>query len=493
MRFPPPLRFFFPGLIVAFGLAMIAVNTWWGSHQAPLPAHGPSLRKDVVFQTAALLSGGVVMLVAFHFLASRRMDRLVEEASRIAAGKPPLDPVTGADEIAHVSRALHDASHRLHQSGRDIQNLKTALDESAIVAITDAQGRITYVNDKFTEISRYPRSELIGQDHRIINSGVHTSEFFQDLWRTIGRGRVWRGEICNRAKDGSLYWVFTTIVPFLGPNGKPEQYIAIRADITAQKMAEGRLALLARELDEKNKELETLIYAASHDLRSPLVNVQGFATVIEDQVTTVQQMLSDAAQGRAPDPQAVEDANEEITRAIQFITAGASKMDALLRGLLLISRVGRAAVEVRPLDMNQLVNASLAAMNFQLEGVNAEVVVEPLPSCLADEGLLGQVLSNLFDNAIRYHSPDRRLKLHVSGSLEGGRAVYHVADNGIGIEPEHRDKVFELFHRLNPRDGSDGHGLGLSIVRRALDRMDGQIGIVPDRHPGTCFRISLPA
>ena len=168
-------------------------------------------------------------------------------------------------------------------------------------------------------------------------------------------------------------------------------------------------------------------------------------------------------------------------------------MDALLRGLLLISRVGRAAVEVRPLDMNQLVNASLAAMNFQLEGVNAEVVVEPLPSCLADEGLLGQVLSNLFDNAIRYHSPDRRLKLHVSGSLEGGRAVYHVADNGIGIEPEHRDKVFELFHRLNPRDGSDGHGLGLSIVRRALDRMDGQIGIVPDRHPGTCFRISLPA
>ena len=161
----------------------------------------------------------------------------------------------------------------LDATTKELLDLKAALDEHAIVAITDPRGRITYANDKFCAISQYSREELIGQDHRIINSGHHTPEFFRELWATIGRGHVWRGEIKNRARDGSYYWVDTTIVPFLNEHGKPREYVAIRADITQRKQAEEALRASTKEVIDLKAALDEHAIVAITDPRGRITHV----------------------------------------------------------------------------------------------------------------------------------------------------------------------------------------------------------------------------
>jgi PAS domain S-box-containing protein len=371
---------------------------------------------------------------------------------------------------------------QLRASQREIGDLKAALDEHAIVAITDPQGRITYVNDKFCAISRYSRDELIGQDHRIINSGYHPKEFFGDLWSTIGRGHVWHGEIRNRAKDGSFYWVDTTIVPFLNEAGKPRQYVAIRADITARKAAEETIRQLNAGLEERvrertgqleaaNRELESFSYSVSHDLRAPLRAIDGFSqAVLEDFGPLLP---------------------EEGRRQLQTIRSSAQRMGALIDDLLTFARLNRHELNRQAIDTGRLVRGALQELGSPWPDRGVELTIGELAPSSGDPVLLRQVWLNLLSNALKYTRKRPRPEVELGCAREAGEVVFFVRDNGTGFDMRYADKLFGVFQRLHRIEDYEGTGVGLAIVQRIVQRHGGRVWAQAEVDRGATFFFTL--
>jgi signal transduction histidine kinase len=266
---------------------------------------------------------------------------------------------------------------------------------------------------------------------------------------------------------------------------------SLRREIDDRIKAELERDRLMKEIQAKNKELESIIYVSSHDLRSPLVNIQGFSRKLAKSCASLTKTLSEL---ELP-PEKREDLllllTENMPRSIEFITGSVEKMDCLLSGLLRLSRLGRAAITIENLDMNLVMSKITNSLAYQVESSGAKISVDWLLPCLGDSVQINQVFTNLLDNAIKYRSAERPLTVHVSSQACPDGVQYCVEDNGIGIHPDYHNQVWEIFHRVNPRD-IPGEGLGLTASRRILDRLNGTIWLESEEGAGSRFYVKLP-
>ncbi|MGD0213428.1 MAG: PAS domain S-box protein [Terriglobales bacterium] len=440
----------------------------------------------------------------FETLRVRKDGKLIDVSETISPIRDSSGAIVGASKIARdvterklTEIALKQSLAASESALKELADLKFALDQHAIVAITNVQGTITYVNDKFCATSKYSKEELIGQDHRILNSGHHPKEFFQEMYRTIAGGKVWQGEIKNRAKDGSTYWVDSTIVPMLTAEGKPGQYIAIRFVITERKRAEERLAAQAAELqktqdeleirvnertvdlanankvlESSNVELQQFAYVASHDLQEPLRMVASYT-----------QLLAKRYKGRLDS-----DADEFIAFAVD----GCNRMQGLIRDLLTYSRAGRNGEEPSEVSGDDALQGALTNLRITIEQSGAVITHGRLPSITTDETQLTQVFQNLIGNAIKYRSSEVP-RVHVSAANNGGNEwTFSVRDNGLGIDPQYFEKIFVIFQRLHGRQEFEGTGIGLAICKKIVERMGGKIWVESQLEKGSTFYFTLP-
>ena len=391
------------------------------------------------------------------------------------------------DTLRESERLLHTAFHAVSNP-------------ISLSALKD--GLFIEVNKAFVDTMGFARAEIVGHTSLELNIWEKPEDRQRMIQLLHRDGQVANVEINFRRKSGKVFPALFS-AKFVEIQGQPAM-LTVAHDISGYKKTEEERERLNQELNRTNQELETLIRIASHDLRSPLVNIQGFNQLLNKACTAIASILADAA---LPDEtrQALAASQEKAKKSMRFINAGVEKMNGLISGLLRLSRLGRAPLTIQPLDMDALLQTVVEAMAFQIQMAAAKVTVDTLPNCRADAALISQVFSNLLDNAIKYRDSTRPLRVRVWGRPPGGdhspggdhredtRTVYCVEDNGVGVAPEHQQKIWALFYRPKPQESAAGEGIGLPAVQRIVERHGGTVWMESELGKGSRFFLALPA
>lgn len=348
---------------------------------------------------------------------------------------------------------------KLEQKNKELKDIKYALNASSMLTITNADGCITYINEAFSKITQYEEFELIGNNHRIVNSGHHPREFFEDLWKTIKNGNIWRGEVKNKTKNGSIFWADTTIVPFLNNYGTPYQYVAIRKDITNSKNAEEMLIK-----SEKQSAIGKLASGIAHEIRNPLTTIKGFAQFLKADIQ-----------------------DEKKLKYFDTLLSEIDRINFIVEELMILAKPN--VYQFNTENINSIINeinffleseANLKNVQISLKYERDDIYV------FCEKNQLKQVFLNLLKNAIEAMPKGGNIEINVA--IKGNTVQVSIQDEGMGIPKEDLEKMGEIFFSTKEK----GNGLGLFVSFKIIQNHKGYVNIKSEVNKGTNFRINLP-
>jgi len=335
--------------------------------------------------------------------------------------------------------------------------------------------RITDCNHAFTEITGIRKEDAVGK----LATEVYQTEYppyLEEYSRVVISGLP--HEYTTYFAPMDKYFMISAVSP------SKNQFATISTDITDMKQK-------SELISTKNKELENYLYIASHDLRSPLVNIQGFSQRLQKQSESIKTILTNCAIDQETRSGLDKITNGDIPKTLNFIFSNVTKMDSLINGLLQISRTGRMIMSIYKVDMNNLFKTIISAHNFQISELRAKVIIEDLCDCFGDENQLNQLFSNIIGNAIKYADKSRPLVLEIASSTHYNKVIYSIKDTGIGIAARQLDRIWEVFYQVDPHVSSGGEGIGLSLAKRIADKHKGKIWAESEEGKGSTFYIEL--
>ncbi len=447
-------------------------------HHKGFPEGHTPLTRELVVPT--LREGRIVALLG---VGNKPADYDEQDVDLISYA---ADLIWSVVERKRNEEQLQAYRRQLEAQNLELRKLTLAIEQSGnTIVMTDTDGAIEYVNPRFEETSGYSADEALGQNPHILKSGKQSPAYYRDLWQSITNGHIWRGEFHNQRKDGTLYWEAATIAPVSDADGDVTHYIAIKEDITKRKEAERALHSYAEQLASQNAELDAFAHTVAHDLKGPLSIVLGYGKLLEDSQSTT-----------SPDV---------FEQAIRAILQSGEKMNTIIDELLLLAGVRKQEITPMPLIMAEIVKDACERLTSVIRATEADIV-SPAPADwpvpLGYAPWVEEVWVNYISNALKYGGTPPRVELGWSiPAAEHGPAGHQqstpsikfwVRDNGLGLTAEAQAKLFTEFTRLD-QARTKGHGLGLSIVRRIVEKLNGTVGVESEPGKGSCFYFTLPA
>jgi len=430
----------------------------------------------------------------------------------LTAVRDPKGELRGFAKVTRDLSAQKTAEEVLRSRNAELERYRFIVGSVAdyVIFTMDAEGRIDSWSDGARNVLGYAAEEALGREYSMvftpaeIETGAPRLEMEEAALTGHCTTESWRVR-----RDGSLFWASGALTAVRDETGKLTGYIRVARDMTQQKQLEESLAKMAADLEirvvertreleitveelrRKNQEVEAFVYIVSHDLRAPLVNVQGFVRELEESCKHLKEVLQTYPNWEICWPGLSPILNEEMGGALHYISASAAKFERLIDALLGLSRQGRQDYHLTRVNVWDLATNAVATFRQAIIEAGAEVEVDELPSVTADATALGQVFSNLIGNCLKYRSPDRPLKIEVGGQVEAGMVHYWVRDNGLGIPEYGKTKLFQVFQRFHSRQ-AEGEGMGLAIAHRIVERHGGKIWAESQEGQGTAFHFSLP-